>query len=417
MTRRAPRGSLLDRAIGARHGLVQKPQFISTAPADLDAIHNCSVAYDRGDRWRTAGGGVGWDTETARNAALGEALERYAAVSYSLPTTQADGPRRGDERLDLSEFSLFSDEQIQDPAFPHASTFSALTTFTDAYSLSDNRQVWVPAALVGLTDSFGALPTSSGLAAAPTVELALLRATQEIIERDALMTTWLHGVAPKRVILPQALVEPVEDRGGWVVVLDITPEFSPHKVALVAGNLPIEGRPRYSIGAACRSRWEDAADKAYLEWTQGVIFAGHRAKREAGLSFQSADDVRTFDDHAVYYTVHPDRWDELPLLRNPQEPISIGSPDPAKSTAEALALLVEHLNHSGVRLFYRDLTLGDLKQIGLRVCRVLSPDLTPIHADHCWPHLGGRSSDLLWRYPWAADQPIIFPSPHPHPLG
>ncbi len=34
--------------------------------------------------------------------------------------------------------------------------------------------------------------------------------------------------------------------------------------------------------------------------------------------------------------------------------------------------------------------------------RALSPDLTPIHSDEAWPHLGGCTPDLAWRCPWAS---------------
>ena len=63
--------------------------------------------------------------------------------------------------------------------------------------------------LVGLTDRYGALPTSSGLAAAPDSRQALERATQEIIERDAFMSVWLHALAPPFAPLPPSLLEPI----------------------------------------------------------------------------------------------------------------------------------------------------------------------------------------------------------------
>jgi ribosomal protein S12 methylthiotransferase accessory factor len=69
-----------------------------------------------------------------------------------------------------------------------------------------------------------------------------------------------------------------------------------------------------------------------------------------------------------------------------------------------------------VRLAYRELTTPEPRTVGLHVMRVLSPDLTPLHADHRWPHLGGRTADVRWRYPWAPTS-TIYPSAHPHPLG
>lgn len=406
----------LDAAIGHRHGLLPPPAEVAAAPADLPNIHNWSVAYSSDDPWRAAGGGVGWSQDVARNAAIAEALERYAAVSYALPILPPDNDTPIHR---IADFTLFSNEQRRAVDFPHHRALGDDAPLTDVYRLDTNERTLAPAALVGLTDRYGALPTSSGLAAAPDASQALLRATQELIERDAFMSVWLHALAPPHVPLPVPLREPVDQRGGWVVAFDITPDYSPHPVAMVVGNLPLQGRPRLSIGLACRATWQAAADKAYLEWSQGVIFAGHRSRREAQLHFASAAEVRTFDDHATYYTIHPERWRDLPFM-NAETPTSnraTSTDRPAK-----LSELVEALEVAGIKLFYRDLTLPDLQQIGLRVVRVLAPALTPIHADHLWPHLGGTTSDIERRFSWSNEswaRPLgdMFPSPFPHPLG
>lgn len=406
----------LEATLGHRHGLLPPPAEIAPSPADLPDIHNWSVAYSPDDPWRAAGGGVGWSQEVARNAAIAEALERYAAVSYSLPIVEPDV---GDRVLRMSDFTLFSHEQRQVESFPHQDSLGDDAPLTDVYHLPTNQCTLAPAALVGLTDKYGALPTSSGLAAAPDAANALLRATQELIERDAFMSVWLHALAPPHIPLPLSLRQPVNERDGWVVAYDITPDYSPHSVAMVVGNLPLQGRPRVSIGLACRATWQAAADKAYLEWSQGVIFAGHRSRREATLRFASAEEVRTFDDHATYYTIHPDRWQELPFMQA-ETPVSTRAT--AAERVTTLPELVAALEAVGIELFYRDLTLPDLAQIGLRVVRVLAPALTPIHADHRWPHLGGTTADVARRYSWAAEswaRPLgtLFPSPFPHPLG
>jgi ribosomal protein S12 methylthiotransferase accessory factor len=74
------------------------------------------------------------------------------------------------------------------------------------------------------------------------------------------------------------------------------------------------------------------------------------------------------------------------------------------------------LHDKGLRLAYREITTPELAAVGLRAVRVLSPDLTPLHADHRKPHLGGTTKDLAMRYPWARPTGL-FPNRHPHPLG
>ncbi|MEV4314772.1 YcaO-like family protein [Actinocrispum sp. NPDC049592] len=124
-----------------------------------------------------------------------------------------------------------------------------------------------PAGLVGLAATYGLPATSSGLAAGSSPTRALLRASRELIERDAFTVTWLHGIPARQVPLPAELSDPVADLGGRVTAFDLPPAYSPHPVAAVAGTLPLQvGSDRRSGLPAARVRrtrcarhgWNDA---------------------------------------------------------------------------------------------------------------------------------------------------------------
>jgi ribosomal protein S12 methylthiotransferase accessory factor len=353
--------ALAQRAIGWRHGVVADAGPVPATLADPPIANWGATSAPLAGGSSAGAAAFAGDDDLARTAAVAEAVERYAASVCAAGT---------------------------------------------AYRLADNQPV------AGFDDVLSLRApgaTSSGLAADPSPLRALLRAAQELIERDALMTTWLHGVAARRVDLPDALLEPVLRLAGTATAFNLTPAYSPHPVAAVAGCIPRRGRPRLSMGLACRSRWDDALAKAWLEWAQGVVFAGMRADEIGPLS---PKDVTDFDRHAVYYTVNPEQWDGLPLFGGPR---TDRPPD-----AEVVGAPTDELHalaHCGVELLYRDLTTVDAAHIGLRVVRVVAPDLTPIHADHNHPALNARSHDLHWRYPWATPTATSFPNPMPHPLG
>lgn len=441
-TVRDRRAELLLSAASFRHGIVLKPQVAETSMADLPGIWHVGVPRNSAQPWRSAAGGVGRDVLGAQLAAVGEALERYAAVTCPLPVRARSELGRGGV-VDASEFSLLSDAQRADAPPPYQALYREDAPYTRAFSVFDNTPAWVPHDLVSLRGE-GGPATSSGLAAGTTSLRALLRAIEELVERDALMVTWLHGIPGRQVALPARLARDVAALGGHVTCIDATPAYSPHPVALVAGSLPLRGRKRFSLGAACRSTWEAAVEKAFLEWAQGVFFVGEYLAEHPGLRFDRYEDVETFDDHAVYYTTAPREWARIPLLRG--APPVAGAPDeapearrpagrtgpggapaappgtpaaagPGEATATVLGRLVARLRDEGVRLYYRDLTTIDLRQVGLHAVRVLSPDLTPIFCDQRNPPLGGRTPDVLWRYPRAAGMDLRFPNPMPHPLG
>jgi len=414
--------ALVELATGTRHALVRPVAAVPPSAAQVAGVHHASTPLDD-DPARSAGGGVARDPALAATAAVAEALERWAASVAHLPLRRTADVEAG-RRLGLDAFSLHDDAQRARPDFPHARAYPDDPWLTEAFDLVTNEPVWVPAALVSLTDEHGALATSSGLAADPLVTRALLRATQELVERDAYVTTWLHQLGGREVAAP-ALESEVAPLGGEVRVFDCTPAYSPHPVALVTGTLPLAGAPRHSLGVACRATWDAAVERAYLEMLQGTVFVGHRLAAHPEVVGLPADAVRGFDEHALYYSANPGRWAEVPLLRHAT---TAPAPAPAPGTTDgpgdddpagALHHLVTSLAAAGVRLAYRDLTSDDGHQIGLRVVRVLSPDLAPLHHDHRWPFLGGRTAEVAWRYPDAAARRggRSFPSPHPHALG
>ncbi len=413
---------LLRRAVNFRHGIVPSVHALPTTMADLAGVWHASATRPGTGAHAPPAGGVGWTRDAAERAAIGEALERYAAAAADLPEP-ARCPAT-DGVLSLDDFSFFTPAQKAAPGFPHAEAFAQPLPSTTVWSLGGTSRTWqVPALLVGLGGAAvgpigHGMSTSSGLAAATSISMALLRATQEVVERDALMTAWGHSLPGHHVALPEPYAGLVADRCGSALAVDITPAWSPHPVAIVCGHTPMRGRRRIAMGVACRSTWEGAVDKAFLEWCQGVLFAGVFVGSRPGLRYPRPSDVRTFEDHAAHYTVHPDRWDGVPLL----------TPAPGSGRPRALGSLGEDpraeldsltgaLSDAGVRLLWRELTTPDLRQIGISVVRVLSPDLTPIHFDTEWPFLGGRAADVAWRYPDLAACAGPFPNPNPHPLG
>jgi ribosomal protein S12 methylthiotransferase accessory factor len=406
----------LRRTAGFRHGIVLPPQRVKRTLADPAGVVDVGIPANSPDPWASAAGGIGRNADQAELAAIGEALERYAAATVRLPERRLDA-LDGCEVLELEDFSLFGEEQRGRPDFPYRDFYESDAPYTNVHALADNREVWVPSALVGLSAA-SPVTTSNGLAAGPSAHSALLRAVQELVERDALTVIWLHGVPGRRVELPGSLLAEVGALGGDVVCIDATPEYSPHPVALVCGQLPLRGRPRYSLGAACRETWDAAVEKAYLEWLQGVTFAGYYLAHNARSRFDDPTDVRTFDDHAVYYTLHPEQWTQLPLLRGETVVRRDAGPERAPAAvAESLAALAAALTVHGFAVYYRDLTTPDVREAGLAVVRALSPDLAPIGCDHRRPFLGGTVADVRRRYPWAGGGDLCFPNPHPHPLG
>ncbi len=400
------------RAVGDRCGIFRPPVLLPATAADPGGVFHASVSRE-GHDFVSAGGGVARTIDQAKTAAVAESLERYAAAEVVMPLARSDEIPDGERCVGFDEFTLHSEAQRSSAEFPHTDAY-ADPWFGRCFDLTGNDPVWVPVALIGLDPRHGAFTTSSGLAAHTDPWLALMRAIQELIERDAYVTTWLHQLGGRLVETRSA----GSRVGGRLRIFDLTPTYSPHPVAAVTGSVELLGEPRHSIGLACREDWTMAVERAELECLQGITFIGNQLARNPGLRALRPEDVTDFDRHALYYSANPERWEELPIHSHS---VSAEPPEGRGEVASATELphLVAHLRGQGIALFYRDLTPIDVAQLGLTTVRVLSPELTPIHHDHRWPFLGGRSADLSWRYRDGLERrgDRTFPSPAPHALG
>lgn len=441
--------ALLSRAAEARCGLLLAPQPSAVQACDVAGLANWAVPPDPAEAWQTVSGAVGWSDAQARAAAIAEGLERLAAAQVPLPVRRrADLAACGERMLDESQFALFSPAQHQTPGFAWPLTRSPDDGFAPVHCLLPNllkggadtappAPVWVPQELVGLGPRSGVarLPsTSSGLAAhgdgVHGPWLALLRAAQELLERDALTVTWLHGLGGREIAVPAHWQARATRLGGTLRAFDLTQAWNPHPVIAVTGGAPQQGQPRWVLGVACRASAAQALDKAALEWAQSLAFAGYMLSERAHELPREAAELRRFDEHAAFYSLRPELWLQVPLLRH-AEPVCALSADaqseePGRGNQDFtqekqrarmhLLQLTQSLQDAGITLLYRELTTRDVAAAGLRVMRVISPELALLHSDERAPFLGGRTADWRWRYPWA--QPHgPFPNPLPHPLG
>jgi ribosomal protein S12 methylthiotransferase accessory factor len=406
----------LSEACGFRHGIVPPVDDVVPTFAELRGFHNAFIDGDTASTRESSAGGFARTVEGARAAAIAEALERYSASLARMPHA-ARAELAGRRVLGVEEFALFTDEQRRAPGFAWPGSSEA--RYAQVFSLADNHEAWAPQELVGLGSRVEptTLPsTSTGLAAAPDPFWALLSAVEELLERDAFAVYWLNALPGRELALPAEYRRAVEEKGGEARAFDLTQAWNPHPVVAVCGNLPLRGLPRYSLGAACRPDYPRAVEKAFLEWLQGTVFAGYYLNDHPGLDFASPSEVRDFQQHGAYYTARPHEWARLPILRAHGAARPLPPPAPPETPADALASLVRALAAAGVRLYYRDLTLPDVADVGLTVVRALSPELALLHGDEQAPFFGGRARDVRWRWP-ELEAHARFPNPLPHPLG
>ena len=389
--------SALEAACSRHVGIVTHVDELLAAPDDSRLTHIVAVGARGSDELEPGGAGYAATAAAARAAALGEAIERYAAAERP-PHLVLAAAGELPNAIEPERFALFAPWQLATPGFPFAPfTSRTRVRWVAGRSLSDGRVVRVPAQLVylrwsGLEDGEGRIgyATSSGLACGECFESAALAALLELVERDAFLVVWRA-----RLSLPHLVVGDDSELVAWEgrylahsrlrhVVLDLSPVNGvPTALAVVrdaAGSL--------AVGAAAAAEARSAYRKALAE-----AYAGHgaarRMRRDAARVGADPDvsDITTFADHIRVYA-NPANAARAGFLTAARESVSTGAIRPLRGTRphELLESLVELLVDAGIEPYAVDVTPSDVASLGLHVVRVVAPELCPldVRQDACF---------------------------------
>jgi ribosomal protein S12 methylthiotransferase accessory factor len=365
-------------------------------------------------------GGAGWDQAGAKNACVGEAIERWQPyprhADVSIQTSWRSWPL-DEPALEPSRWVLFHPGQYAQPGFPFAPfTRETVCRWVCCRGAFTGAACWVPEEMVFLYPRSGAghnlCPgVSTGLVCGRVGDPVLLRGLQEVIERDAVIGAWWSSYAlekwsPDRVYaaldptLPPRLLRP-NLRYRFYRVLS---PFSDHVTIVTLEGEDKEGYC-FSIGSACRETRSASWQKALLEAVQGRHYVRYLKPQFQSRLPNGIDTPTDFAGHAVYYTLYPEKLATTALCRAREAPA-----DPGESPSETLATLAIRLGPEKPILF-RNLTPPAIAQEvrDWYVLRVLVPGLQPLHGNHSFAHLGGK----LWAPRGLADWRKTLPHPFP----
>jgi ribosomal protein S12 methylthiotransferase accessory factor len=393
--------------------------------------------------------------DRARNAALGEAVERYCGNVVAGPFITASYRQlqtAGYTAVDPAEFALYSTQQYATAGFPFVPfTHDLEVEWIQGQDLHTNSDVLIPASLVYLNYYRGIraeLPATNalmyaGIATGGSRSHAERFALEEVMERDASTIWWASGAAADEVTDGDLIVSQLDDPETASRSVRILALPSPFDVPVMAAFIEDAAREIVAFGAACRADPIEAATKAVVEafglfgitlqllnpnsdvWRairQGNIgshiFRRHRADRRYADDFRP--DLRDLVDLPAVAQLYLDpRMAGQPLnrLRVFRKRITFGDV-PAIADDQARTVYLDRVAAAGLRALSVDLTTPDVAAAGLTVVRVLVTG-TYGNAAAAFPYLGGsRLYELPFSRGWIpaplTEQTLIR---HPIPLA
>ncbi|PKG58086.1 TOMM precursor leader peptide-binding protein [Shewanella sp. GutDb-MelDb] len=364
----------------------QLPDFPITASAN---VANFTSGHFDPRAAGHVGSGKGLDSVSAHISAIGEAIERYSAARYRLEDCHyASISQLTGEYLDPNDLVLYSKKQYHTPQFPFSRwNKKRKIHWSKGMFLGTQTPVWVPSLVSYFNfscpyeEQFSQV-SSNGLAAGQDNDDAAIRATYELIERDAMMLTWYAQHPCKRLKLDAV------NHGKMRVMLDELTAMGmslelylldvgihvPTVVCLAFG----DGirTPAVSVALACHGDIAVAMKKALLEQGHVMPYLCYLMGTGAKVP-QHVGEVQSLEDHAAYYFKMNNK-SAFDFMRQADEhSIDIDQwPYPVVKDA---ADLNQRLCNANVDVAIVDVTSPDVALSPFRVARAVGKHMQPIH--------------------------------------
>lgn len=427
----------INKLIGRRNGIIKEifetyidrnePEFFSFA------AQRGLLEWERDKNYRSlniAGGG-GLTKSEALFGCCGEIAERYCS-SFIQANEIIEGSfnelKKNYDLLDPEGIFLFSESQYKQNNFPFKKfNRDSVIEWTSAYSHKLQKDVYVPAFLTYLPyDNYEKggcyYPSSStGLSCAPSLEEAMLKGLLEIIERDAFTIFWLNQLSPPKIDTDNNKLDELKTKFKFphinYSIFDITSDFEIPVVATFSFSNSSFGYVA-SLGLSCSLTYLKAIKKALVENAQGRVAVAFHRKNDPEKKYRSDfKDVLNFEDHSYLYSTDESLKNKLDFLHKSE---MVHSP---KENPERISLnkLIEKFKEKGYDVFVKELTTPDIKEVELKVVRVIVPGMVYLHGIHPFPFLGSPriyqpSKIFKWCVKKTSTEEEILNFP-PHMLG
>lgn len=419
-------------------GLVRGVSDLSCAPDDARLVRvGCRLAaleplIGFSTDFRAGGSAPGRDEALA--AALGEVAERYSASWIPDDLLLARARELGDGAVDPERFVLFHPRQYAGQAFPFKPfTEDTRVRWTRGIALSSNEPAYLPAQLVYLRwrspDETSEEPigysTSNGTACGATFGEAVLRGLLELVERDAFMLTWYGRLSlPRLEWRSDRELAAFDERyfrpaGIRYEAIELSAFHSVPTVVGVVRGSPGDGAP-VAVGAAAASRVEDAWKDALGEAFAVRAWARAMAHEAQAVEFASDfSDLDGFDDHILFYAREENaRHADFLDAAEEERPVADVQPLEGTGVDDQIAGLCARLAAHGASAYAVEVTAPDIAAAGLRVAKVVVPELQPLDVAYDGRFLGGPR---LYRAAYELglrSAPLTFDelNPYPHPF-
>lgn len=370
------------------------------------------------------------DAAAAEVVALVEGLERVFALSNRPVHRLVNAPYAGvaDQALDPRRIASYDGAQYDGPDFPlRRFDPNAPIDWIWGLDLATDSPILVACDLVFAGARTSALyrANSNGAACHSSLRQAIVNGMCEVVERDALMATWLNRLSLPRIVFgsdapdPWGLRETLARLDFRLDCVDLTNDLGiPVMLAVLR-----DGRNPDFMLVNMVAAVDPTALLRKLHRELAQFLHPYLVDRDAFVNACTRDEdplrVRDFPDHVAYYQSAPrHRHADFLTASSATRSFSTPAADPVPLDAGAtLQQLLERLSAKGYPVIVVDCTPPLLRDLGLHAVKVLIPGLQPLNGGHALRPLGGERlltfAQCLGKSAHRCTPAELNPWPHP----
>jgi ribosomal protein S12 methylthiotransferase accessory factor len=322
-------------------------------------------------------GGIGQTMDAARNAAIGEAIERYC-LSVVSQEEFTDGPYTGGRQIDPERFNNLP-QNLDDEATYH---------WVNAVDLQSDYRVELPGHIVYCPfydqNKYIRSPITTGAAAHTSYRKAVKAGILEVIEREAFIINYLHEIPgcqiPESVIRNSSasnIVSAFEESRFRVNLVYLSLDLPVHAVLCVLWDHQLEFAAfGLSAGFDFEETMIDATSEAYHVYPW---------QRTVDPELHSPEDIVDLQTRAEYWRAKGQDWDGIAhWMETDSEQFQ------KVEAVSTLSELLSSLEQKGLSVYVKDITTKDVAPYGFKAVRVVIPECHPLYLNERFRYTAGE---------------------------
>lgn len=348
----------------------------------------------------------------AFTAAVAEAIEHYCILDERDDIFTYDSYNNlRHVSIDPYRFVTFSKEQLKSESY-HKFRFTDKTplNWLEGYSLTKKEKILVPVSVVYANYNYRErkeptiqLKNSTGAACGPSLEFALYRGICEIVERDAYMISFINNLPKKNINLDSdshlaKFKRRIERYDLEVHVLNTQLDFSMTTTTCLIFDKTGSG-PAVCTGLGGSLDPRRAIQTAVLESVRRHISARDRFHRVKPLPMPTRNSFDWFllKKQLLWSAPHMIQVAQRFITDAPTIDFNkLENKEKNTTDKERVEFLVNELRSKNCEVIYVDMTIPEVEALGLKVVKVLIPEMVPLWRDERYPYL---NSERLYSVP------------------